>query len=219
MWWRKPKQQGGSGPVGRPASEASARSPRLRHSEALRYFLECLGARPGLTIVDFGAVSQANISAITSLGHRIYAEDLLRSVAQVTHPEDPPGGPMDARRVGAIVDNALPFEDGTVHGVLAWDVLQFVSVPLLESLLRRLVGVLVPGAPLLAYFDAAGKPGRVTVWSFQIVDRSTLRLTPRAERELVSVFNTRAIERLFSSFRSVKFFLSAGEFREVVVTR
>ena len=51
------------------------------------------------------------------------------------------------------------------------------------------------------------------------MDHQTLHLQPRFSRPLPRAFNNRNLERLFSNFRSVKFFLAKDNLREVIVTR
>jgi len=46
-----------------------------------------------------------------------------------------------------------------------------------------------------------------------------LHLQPRFSQPLPRAFNNRNLERLFSNFRSVKFFLAKENLREVIVTR
>ena len=66
-------------------------------------------------------------------------------------------------------------------------------------------------------YSAAGSP--VHVCRYQIRDRQTLRLQPRLSRPLPRAFNNRSLERMFTNFRSVKFFLAKDNLREVIVTR
>ena len=71
--------------------------PHARHSHGLEQFLSHLQKRDSLRVLDVGGVTQANVSFITELGHKLYAEDFLRaldaSLAQVQ-----PGAELDPAR-------------------------------------------------------------------------------------------------------------------------
>ena len=58
-----------------------------RQSRGLEQFFSCIRDQTGLTILDLGGASQANVSFITSLGHKLYSEDFLRTM-QETFGED-----------------------------------------------------------------------------------------------------------------------------------
>ena len=54
---------------------------------------------------------------------------------------------------------------------------------------------------------------------YQIEDSQVLKLQVRQQRTLQQTFNNRNLERLFGSFRSVKFFLTRDSLREVIAVR
>ena len=51
-----------------------------RHSNGLDQFFSSMRGQGGLNILDFAGASQANVSFITDLGHRLSSEDYLRSL-------------------------------------------------------------------------------------------------------------------------------------------
>lgn len=221
MWWRKQRQnaleRAATAPL--PVGEAERARVQVRSSEALRYFREAIGGEPRLTVIDLGPVSQANIDVLAATGHRVYVHDFLRTLDESTPAGGPAGGPTEPERIAEILQATLQFPPRSVRGVLAWDILQFLSAPLLHALIQRLAEAMHPGAPLLAYFDSAGRLRPVTCYTYRIHGTSSLEMVPRGERVLVSVFSTREIERLFQGFQSVKFFITRGQAREVIVTR
>src|SRR5919112_1196984 len=69
-------------PNGGGASNAPAArgTPVTRHSSGLEQFFFTIRDRPGLSLIDFAGASQANISYITNLGHRLTSDDYVRSL-------------------------------------------------------------------------------------------------------------------------------------------
>jgi hypothetical protein len=173
----------------------------------------------GLSILDLGEITQANVSFITDLGHRLHAVDFLRTLDSVTASDDPLGGPAQRDRMEAFLDQTLGYESDSLDGVLVWDALQYLSRPLLLQTMERLSMVLRPGAYMLAFFHTTEKSEWVPVYSYRVEDRNTLHLTLKTQRQPVHFFNNRGIERLFEGFESVKFFLSRDSLREVIVRR
>ena len=51
-----------------------------RHSAGLDQFFFSLRDQEGLSILDLAGASQANITFITNMGHRLYSDDVMRSL-------------------------------------------------------------------------------------------------------------------------------------------
>ena len=100
-----------------------------------------------------------------------------------------------------------------------WDTLEFLEEEMLSAAVARMHSVLKPGGTLLSFFHTHAKGETVPVYRYQIRDHQTLHLCPRVCRPLPRALNNRALERLFANFHAVKFFLSQGSLREVIVTR
>ena len=113
----------------------------------------------------------------------------------------------------------LNFPEEHFDGILVWDTLQFLSAPLLETVMARLHGMLQPGGYMLAIFNAQEQAGPIPTYSFRITDNRTMGLAPRGQRAAAQFFNNRSLERLFEGFDSVKFFLTRDHLREVIVRR
>lgn len=192
--------------------------PAPRQSNGLDQFFHALRDTMGLSILDLGGASQANISFITSLGHRIYSEDFLRTMEQAFGPEFYESQ-ADVGRVDAFLQQTLSFPDGHFDGALVWDALQFMTPHLLQPTIDQLARVLRPNAYLLSFFHSDERATSVPVYSYRIADPKTLHLSLRGYREPAQFFNNRALERLFQNFQSVKFFLARDHLREVIVKR
>ncbi len=193
--------------------------PHVKRSHGLGQFVESIRDSSGLTIFDAGPISQENVSFLTSLGHRLYSEDLLGALDGMTHADDPPGGPTQPDRINAFLDQALDFPMDNFDAALVWDTLQFFSRPLLLATVERLHRILRPGAYLFALFHANERPAPVPIYSYRIQEAGTLHLLPRGERMPAQTFNNRGIEQLFARFEAVKFFLTRDHLREVIVKR
>jgi len=209
-------QAGGTGQPRRPAEHAQRNS---RPSHGLDQFFTAVRDTMGLSNLDLGGASQANVSFITSLGHRIYSEDFLRAMEQSFGGPDFYGNQANSDRVEAFLQQTLSFPDGHFDGALVWDAFQFMSPALLNPVIDQLMRILRPNAYLLAFFHADERATAVPVYSYRIADAKTLELSPRGWREPAQFFNNRALERLFHNFQSVKFFLARDHLREVIVKR
>jgi len=192
---------------------------QVKRSHGLSHFVAGIGDQAGLTILDLGGISQENVNFITSLGHRLYSEDFLRTLDSLTSEDDPPGGPAQREQLEAFLEQCFDFGPGMLDGALVWDVLQYVSRPVLLATIDRLYEILRPGAHLFAIFHTAERPQQVPLYSYRIADAETLHLMPRGLRQTVQCFNNRGIEKLFERFGAVKFFLTRDNLREVIVKR
>ena len=191
-----------------------------RSSNGLDQFFATLQDRENLTILDLAGASQANVSFITNLGHRIYSEDILHTL------EESFGGggdflenQSDPQRMSAFLRQSLDFPDEHFDGALVWDTLQFLAPSLLQETVDRLARILRPQASLLAFFSAEEKVKNIPLYSYRIVNSKTLSLHPRGEGKAAQFFNNRTLEKLFQNFYSVKFFLTRDHLREVIVKR
>jgi hypothetical protein len=193
--------------------------PGARHSHALQSLTNYLRAQQGLQILDLGGLNQPNLDFITGLGHRLYAEDLIRSFDSFFTPAEIQSREFRETRIEEFLDVTFEFPDQSSDGALVWDLLQFMPSPVAQAVLARLYRILAPDSFLLAFFhpDAGGKTAQPN--ACRIVDQSTIQLIPRQTQRLIEPFNTRSIERFFHRFSSVKFFLTRENLHEVIVRR
>jgi hypothetical protein len=190
---------------------------RDRQSNGLRQFFESLQGKARMNILDLGGASQANVNFITQQGHKLYTEDLLVGLDRLASLTREPGS-RDSLPT-RFVEDSLNFSAAEFDGILVWDMLEFLDEDVLVAAVARLQTVLKPGGTLLSFFHTHAKGESVPVYRYQIRDRQTLHLHPRLVRPLPRAFNNRHLERMFVNFRSVKFFLSKENLREVIVTR
>ena len=202
------------------AQKTTPGAPQTRPSNGLDQFFSAIDGQENLSILDFAGVTQANVSFITALGHRIYSNDILRTLEETFgNNGDFLANQSDPARVEAFLRETMTFPDQCFDGALIWDTLQFLSPSLLEATVDRLAAILRPGACLLAFFHADEKVRTVPLCSYRIADKKVISLQQRGQSWPIQYFNNRSLEKLFQKFQSVKFFLTRDHLREVIVRR
>jgi hypothetical protein len=203
-------------PVGRSQSQRETDFSRM--SRGLEQFFTCIREETGLTILDLGGASQANVEFITNLGHRLYSQNFLRSLEETFGGEDLTEQ-SNSGQIDYFLGENLDFPDESFDGVLVWDVLEYLAPPLLTATVERLFRTMKPKSYLLALFHFEGRLESVPYYSFRIQDFNTLQVAPNGNRPLAQLFNNRGLEKVFQHFESVKFFLTRDHLREVIVRR
>jgi hypothetical protein len=171
----------------------------------------------GLSILDLAGATQENINFLTSLGHKVYSQDIVRSMDEAFGSN--PADQTDPGRIEYFLRSNFDFPAGAFDGALLWDSLQFMGPALLTATVERLSEIMRPKSYLLAFFTANEKASEVQSYAFRIVDNKTMLIAERGMRASGQVFNNRNLERLFGKFESVKFFLTRESLREVIVRR
>jgi len=191
--------------------------PATRQSRGLEQFFFNIRDVVGLSILDSAGATQENINFLVELGHKIYSQDLVRSLEDAFGPD--PAEQTNVSRIDYFLRQNFNFPPDTFDGALLWDSLQFMGPALLNATVERLYDVMRPNSYLLAFFTASERVTEVPSYAFRIVDNKTILLTDRGMRPTGQVFNNRNLEKLFGKFDSVKFFLTRESLREVIVRR
>ncbi|MDX2182323.1 MAG: hypothetical protein SFV18_22225 [Bryobacteraceae bacterium] len=194
--------------------------PSVRQSPGLDQFFQSLDGAPTRRILDLSGASQANLNILMEFGHRLYCEDFVATMERVfgdgpefyTRQADP--GEMER-----FLEQTFAALDGPFDGALLWDTLQFLDPPLLDHAVGHLYRLMEPGALLWTFFSSDDKAARLPINSYRIENAKAYRVIPRTNRPARPVHSSRSIERMFSDFSSVKFFLTRDHFREVLVRR
>lgn len=189
-----------------------------RHSSGFDQFCGFLQSTEGLSILDMSGASQANITFITGLGHRISSDDIVGTMQQCFG-SDFYENQQAASNAQRFIEQTLTFPDHSFDGALVWDALQFLVSPVLEETIGQLLRVMRPGGAMLLFFNADEKSARIPVYNYRIQDQKTLVQIPRGGYQHSQYFNNRMLERLFERTSSVKFFLTRDHLREVIVRR
>jgi hypothetical protein len=188
-----------------------------RLSRGLEQFFFNIRGVEGLSILDLGGAVQENIEFITSLGHRITTQAFLQTLDQAFG-----AGSItqtDPDLIAAFLGQQLSFPDETFDGVLLWDTLQYMSPALLGATVEQLHRITRPGCYMLGFFNSDDKGLASPNMKFRIVKTNTLHLTQKGMRNQAQPFNNRNLEKLFTKFDSVKFFLTREHLREVIIRR
>jgi len=198
-----------------PRNGASTPAPAIRPSRGLEEFFGYIRGQSGLTILDLSGATQKNVSFITDLGHRLYSEDFLRILNESFGPDG--ADQSNPGRIEYFLKQALDYQEAQFDGVLAWDVLEYLSPSLLAAVIERLQHIVRPKSYMLAFFHADDKQELVQSYTFRIEGVSALEVSQQGMRRPMQLFNNRSVEKLFGGFASVKFFLTKERLREVIV--
>lgn len=203
---------------GKPSTQGTGVS-FTRHSSGFDQFCSLLHGSESLSILDMSGASQANISFITGLGHRISSDDIVGTMEQCFGDGDFMESQQHASNAQRFLDQCLTFHEGQFDGALVWDTLQFLTGNVLEQTIAQLLRVMRPGGLILAFFHADEKATKIPLYNYRVQDQKTLLLVPRGGYQRVQYYNNRALERMFEQAGSLKFFLTRDHLREVIVRR
>ena len=170
-----------------------------------------------MQILDLGSASQANVTFITGLGHKLYTEDLMRAVCLLATAANGDGETESGDE--EFFRENLNHADGQFDGILCWDLFDFLADPLVKPLLARLHRFLKPGGTVLCFFHTGRAGEEVPLYQYRIRTDASLQLTCQGTRKLRRHFNNRSIENLFKNFTSLKFYLTRDNLREVISVR
>lgn len=191
----------------------------LRPSNGLEQLFEVLQPTGQRQVLDLGEFTQANVTQIIGLGHRLTFEDILGMVDNVFGAGDPNTVQTDVNRTEYFLDSILQFEPETFDAILVWNTLEYLARHLLEPVVERLHRVLRPGGVMLVCFRADLRDQAAVQQSFRIADTRTMSIHPKGHRPVAHTLTNRAVERVFERFASVKFFLTRDAVREVIVRK
>jgi 2-polyprenyl-3-methyl-5-hydroxy-6-metoxy-1,4-benzoquinol methylase len=211
-----PTGAGGAPPA---RSRGGSRGEELisaRPSRGLEEFFSYIRDQSGLTILDLGGATQQNVTFITNLGHRLYSEDFLQ-ILRETFGDAGPAEQTSPGQIDYFLRQALDYPEGHFDGVLVWDVLEYLGPALLSAVVERLHTIVRPKSYMLAFFHADDKLDAAPFYTFRIQETNVLQVAQHGVRRPAQLFNNRSLEKLFTRYESVKFFLTRERLREVIV--
>ena len=179
-------------------------------TKALRKFLSCLTSRESPVLLDLGPVVGSNVSFFgEQLGCKIFVEDIFADVDR--HVRD---AALEA--LPAFLKRRFAIEDGSVDGILCWDVIDYLDRPAAQELATQLTRVLRPDGALLGFFGSAA-PRDMRYTKFIVVDEVNLKYRPYpALRGRQAVLLNRDIIRMFAGLRVSDSFLLQNNLREIL---
>jgi len=195
--------------------EADGREPAgggaIHPSRTLQPFLEAMADTPSPVVVDLGPVIGANVSFLGArLACRLYPEDLYADLDQPF-----PRGDGLASMLAA----KLRQDPGSVDGILAWDVFDYLGRTEAAALAKRLTALLRPGGLMMALFTAEPRH-EATSRRYVIVDAGHVRHRPApGARWARKVWPMRDLEVLLSPLEVRQSHLLAHHQREMLLRR
>ena len=189
-----------------------------RRSTGFSEFIKWMAREEGLSVLDLGSTSPANITFFIGLGHRFHQEDILRlaSDKSLAVPDGIGGKTVDVVR---FLQENLCFERQEFDAVMFWDLADYLPEPLVKPIIERIHAGMKPGAILFSFFHTKDAGAEAPFYRYNITSKDTLEMQPTAPYKLQRVFNNRHVENLFHDFSSIKFFLGRDNIREVLVIR
>lgn len=208
---------GGSGQQGL-AGEVVSGEKVQRRSIGFSEFLKWMAREEGLSVLDLGSTSPANITFFIGLGHRFHQEDLLR-LSSDTSLIVSNGQGEKTFDVDRFLSENLRFERQEFDAVMFWDLADYLPEPLVKPVIERIHVGMKPGAILFSFFHTKDAGAQAPFYRYNIASKDTLEMQPSTPYKLQRVFNNRHVENLFRDFNSIKFFLGRDNIREVLVIR
>jgi len=189
---------------------AAASNESVLPTKALHKFLSSLASRSSPVLLDLGPVVGSNLTFFgEQLGCKIFIEDLFRNVndhVQQGHPDALPG----------FFSTRFPQADGSIDGILCWDIFDYLDRRAAQALARELTRLLKVDGVLIGFFaTVAAQEARYT--KFVIADGMNLRRRPYpAARSKQQVLLNRDIIKLFEGLLVSESFLLKTNVREIL---
>ena len=179
-------------------------------TKALRKFLAAVTSREAPVIIDLGPVVGSNVSFLgEKLGCKIFVEDVFADIDRHLREDK-------ADMLPEFLKHRFGQADGTVDGILCWDLVDYLDRPTAQALADQLTRLLRPEGALLGFFGTTqARDPRYT--KYVIVDDLNLRYRPYAAvRGRQAVLPNRDIIRLFTTLRVSESFLLQNNIREIL---
>jgi hypothetical protein len=194
--------------------------PRVpRYSSGWAALRKRLQAEPGLSIIDTGYTSPANINYLTGLGHSIFLADLVHDACagnwQIGTDED--GNPI--WNVRGFLEQTLNFSGRTFDVALLWTDLDYLPEPLVAPVVAHLFSAMNPGGQVLAFFHTRTKGEENVHCRFHVTPGDDVDVQLAEAFPIQRAFTNRSIERLFSGWSGHRQFLAKDSVSEVIMTR
>ena len=197
-------------PIGTATIAAPVGDEPLFVTKALRKFLRLLTSNESPRLLDLGPVVGSNVSFFgEQLGCKIFVEDMFADLDR--HVRE---GKLAA--FPEFLGRRFVQEDGTIDGILCWDLLDYLDAPSAKALAHQLVRLLRPDGALLGFFGTA-QTRDLRYTKYVVVDEANLRYRPYAStRSRQAVLPNRDIIRMFDGLRVSDSFLLQTNLREIL---
>jgi hypothetical protein len=210
-WGGKRDEKAHGGP---PGSAPAAVDEPVIGSKAFPKFLAALTSRPSPVLLDFGPVIGTNVEFFGErLGCKLFIEDLLVDIDRHTK-----AGTLDT--LPAVFEKRFRHAEGTVDGILCWDVFDFLDKKSAEALARQVIRMVRPGGAVMGLFCTAAKNDHTSFTKYEIVDDASFRHRFHAGVGGVKrAIQNRDIIRMFEGLTVSDSFLLKSNIREMLLRR
>ena len=184
-------------------------------SKAFAKFLSALKNQPEpATVIDFGPVVGGNVGFLGErLGCKLFIEDLVTELDR--HKKAGTVSEFPSALEGRLAQR----DEGSVDGILCWDLFDFLDKNASQSLAKQVVRLLRPGGAVMGFF-CTGTIERAPFTKFEMVDDQSLRHKhhPGAGGAKTSLPN-RDIIRMFEGLAVAESFLLKNSTREILLRK
>jgi hypothetical protein len=191
-------------------ADAVAAEDAVFATKALRKFLTSLTSRELPVLLDLGPVVGSNVSFFgEQIGCKIFVEDIFADLDRHVQ-----AGTVEA--LPAFLKERFPQADGSVDGILCWDLIDYLDRLSAQALAEQLTRVLRPDGALLGFFGTAQQRD-AHYTKYIITDEVNLKHRPYASaRGRQAILLNRDIIRLFPGLRVSDSFLLLNNLREIL---
>jgi hypothetical protein len=183
-------------------------------SKALPKFIGALSHHESPVLVDFGPVIGTNVAFFGEhLGCKLHIEDLAAEIDKHTRNNT-------RETLPASLAARFTQPDGSVDGVLCWDIFDFLEPAAARALAQQVVRVLRPGGAVMGFFCTKGVE-RAPFTKFEIVEEtSSLRHRHHAGSGGTKfVLQNRDIIKMFDGLFVSESFLLKSNTREILLRK
>jgi hypothetical protein len=149
-------------------------------SKALPKFLAAIAQRSETPVlIDLGPVIGSNVSFFgEQLGCKLFIEDLFADYDRHAR-----AGTLDA--LATAIETRFRHVDGSVDGILCWDVFDFLPKAASQALARQVVRMLCPGGSVMGSLQHGLAAPRAHT-SYEIADEKSFVTAPSGQRRVSS---------------------------------
>jgi hypothetical protein len=181
-------------------------------SKAFPKFVSVIANREAPVLVDLGPVTGSNVAFYGErLGCKLFIEDFLSDVDKQLR-----GVTSD---LAASIPGRFSHADGSVDGILCWDLFDFLDKASAQALSQQIVRMLRPGGAVMGFFCTTGVD-KAPFTKFEIVDDTNLRHRPHAGvGGKKTALQNRDIIRMFEGLNVADSFLLKNNTREMLLRK
>lgn len=193
---------------------AGADTEHVLPTKVLGRFLEAMSRHEAPVLVDLGAVVGSNVGFLGErLGCKLLVEDVYSDVERYAREGK-------SAELAAAFEHRFAHADGSIDGILCWDVFDYMDKGAARALGAHLERMLRPGGALVAFFATVKPEGEPHFTRYVIKDEKTLAHRPyAASRVPQQVLTNRDIQLLFPKLKVSDSFLLLSRTREMLLRK